>query len=197
MVPREFSRVSLLVHPFFSAILENSKSQKVRKNLSFLAGLWGKKIREAAQDPETLFIIVADGLSKKSPHREKFDALVSFARKNLGERFVLVNFLISSESLGKELRRRNFIISPKNFSGISFGEWWGECVHKEAGRLANVLGVDPKKIISRPDLSVNPPYAETPSERMAIGEITQNLRSRNAKRMRRRRKAPMGRLPRG
>lgn len=187
---RTFSKVILLVHPFYSfgpntfGELKSLRFEKVRHNAQFMLGLWGKEIKDAAKDPDAVVFVVTHSKLARVPEGKKAAGLLPhffrFARKELGVRLFVVKGTINPEMLRAALKKRGFVPSP-NITGRAFGEWVGSCVRRERENLEKALNIPFSRIEEIQHLSMMPFHLE---ETVSAGAYVDNLRKRAVKRTR-------------
>lgn len=170
-------RVSVLVHPFY-ALVNREENDKIRLRTAFkhLSGVWGKKIREVAQDPHAILIFVSQwkssftidpnwrmqvrdgegrylGLLSDTWFYNRIAKFEEHARRVLGDRFFFCSAVINGDDLMRTIRKRGFHLDPK-LKGESFGEYWKYCVGRSTRLAERVLGLRENSIVENPSLSV-------------------------------------------
>ncbi len=170
MKKREISRIVLLVHPFYSFYLEASSPKGVAdrrqalKNLRQLAAMWGREIQKAAENPETLVIVIKphlpDGvnLEKIVGNQKEQHAILKSrpgiaagilllgrflrrARSELQDRLIEFDRILRANTLKEEILKRGFFLNQNSLEGKSFGEWYDNCLRLETTLLESALGM--------------------------------------------------------
>ncbi|MDD5162661.1 MAG: hypothetical protein PHD95_00455 [Candidatus ainarchaeum sp.] len=194
MSAKRISEVFLLVHPFYSLSRGDRQmplNVQRRKQLQFLAALWGKKIVDVAKNPNSLMVIVKCGepvLPDKNSCwiNQKAEAIIDFASSLLGDRLLVETDAIHPSQLRQEIARGGFQIDRSLFRGSAFGEWWGprDCIEKEAKNLSRALNIAFRRIKRIPELSIGYLYSK-----QCLGKMDNNLRNRAASFRRKQRKS--------
>lgn len=157
----KISELVLLIHPLFSLIDFSSRvSSKIEKsNARFLLGIWGRQLKNAALNPKALIVIVLPSAYPANKIRRpwsygRLTRFLSFAKKQFGERLIIVNGSIDIKKLRKEINAHGFVFDKKALKGKSFGEYFGACVADQSQRMQMVLPKGANQIERKQALSV-------------------------------------------
>jgi hypothetical protein len=203
MMADTISRVVMLVHPLYS--LYHSRASDLpadlkvdlarsRKNISFLLGVWGERIKRASTDSGTLVIVVkydpirdTRDLTMVLPWkdlsfqnelrwtRSRLDRFYQWVESYMGSRVVFSEGAVRPRMVSSELKRRGLHLST-GWKGEAFGEYLHRCVHHESKvslrswidwRASNPMRV-------KHSLSLEPLNAH-PLERGGLGSMRSNL----------------------
>jgi hypothetical protein len=157
--------VYVLVHPFFTISRQPSLiiNPKIRKSIQFLFGVWGKRIRVAARDPQGILILITpSGSTLRFSEEKKFEEvyekwfvpkankMVDFAKRKLGGRLIVRDnsFFFDegkpNRGLLHQLHERGFMFRSGNneqTKGMAFGEYIDKCINIEANSVQSALGL--------------------------------------------------------
>lgn len=149
------SNIVLLVHPFYTLHFARQQygidALQAKKNMSFLAGIWGNELKKAALNKQSLVVIVSPFLLPRPRFLPSFNRFLNFARKTFGDRLIELHDSIKVDVIAHHLDKHDMKLDRKILKGKSFGEYLGQCVTRQTKILEKGLGV---KIIVIPKLSI-------------------------------------------
>lgn len=213
------TRIMVLIHPLYSLIhppnhlipnAEDSTDYRLadpysRKNVSYVLGLWGAKIAEAAKDPQTVLVILENipsptqmgksgvesdterknWLRKTQWVRQKTNRLMAYAIKKLGQRAIIfgrINPLTDIVDLDPvwlrdELKRRKFHLK-KSWDGELFGEYAYRCAKEALVEMEKGHLPQPGWVRINNALSTDPLNPLDKRENIGVGSFHENLRKK-------------------
>lgn len=195
------TKIVVLVHPFYSAYNwvyhDDLTSSDVRKGITFLFGAWGKKLKDASNNPGT-FIFLLKPTSDTEEAVLKLEKLSSkkttsamrwvdskmlrfekFLKRKFGDRLMVIPAGVDKdgpvsatfENIDiKERLKEHGIYFSKNVTAKLFGEYFDLCVDEEKKFLEKALKLPKQRVRKSARLSLSSPYSGKHSDELTLGD---------------------------